>query len=76
MSPRWRRRLALALLVASLIGWPASAFTFAKEEPQFVLGLSWMSIALTCADIASTTDVRVEQDEGGGESGGEEGRGE
>jgi hypothetical protein len=75
VSPRWRRRIALALLVASLIGWPLSAFTFAKSEPQFILGLSWLAITLTCADIASTTDVRVEQDDDGGGSGAEEGEG-
>jgi hypothetical protein len=67
MTPRWRRRVALTLLVASLIGWPLSAFTFARGEPQFILGLSWLAITLTCADIASTTDVRVEVDEGAGE---------
>jgi uncharacterized membrane protein YfcA len=72
VSPRWRRRIALILLVASLIGWPLSAFTFARGEPQFILGLSWLAITLTCADIASTTDVRVEVDEGaeGTEGGG------
>ena len=65
MSPKWRRRAALVLLVASLIGWPLTALTVAKDEPQFILGLSWLAITLTCADIAATTDVRTEQDEGG-----------
>lgn len=68
MSPRWRRRAALALLVVSLIGWPLSALTFAKGEPQFILGLSWLAITLTCADIAATTDVRTEQE---GDAGGD-----
>lgn len=62
MGPRWRRRIALALVVVSLVGWPLSAFTFAKGEPQFILGLSWLAITLTCADIAATTDVRVEEE--------------
>jgi hypothetical protein len=31
-------------LVLSTAGWPVSAFTWAKEEPQFVLGLSWFAI--------------------------------
>jgi hypothetical protein len=65
VSPKWRRRAALVLLVASLIGWPLTALTVAKDEPQFILGLSWLAITLTCADIAATTDVRTEQDEGG-----------
>jgi len=67
VSPKWRRRAALVLLVASLIGWPLTALTVAKDEPQFILGLSWLAITLTCADIAATTDVRTEQ-EGDGAS--------
>lgn len=63
MSPRWRRRAALVLVVVSLIGWPLSAFTFAKEEPQFILGLSWLAITITAVDVAATTDVRKEQEE-------------
>lgn len=63
MSPRWRRRAALIVTGITLIGWPLSALTWAKEEPQFVLGLSWLAITLTCLDIAATTDVRAEQDD-------------
>jgi uncharacterized membrane protein YphA (DoxX/SURF4 family) len=64
MSPKWRRLAALVLVVITLIGWPLSALTWAREEPQFVLGLSWLAITLTCLDIAATTDVRAEQDDG------------
>lgn len=59
---RWRWFLAWGLLIGSLIGWPLSALTWAKTEPQFILGLSWLAIALTAIDILSTTDVRSEQD--------------
>ena len=62
LSPRWRLRLAWLIVVASLIGWPLSALTWARGEPQFVLGLSWLAIALTALDILSTSDVRAEQD--------------
>ena len=62
MSPRWRRRAAAALVVGSLIAWPLSAFTLAKDEPQFVLGLSFLAITFTAADIWATTDVRKEQE--------------
>jgi len=64
VKPVWRRNGALVLVVITLIGWPLSAFTWASGEPQFVLGLSWMAITLTCLDIAATTDVRTEQDDG------------
>jgi hypothetical protein len=62
LSPRWRRRAAVALIVVTLVGWPLSALTWAKEEPQFVLALSWLAITLTAVDVAFTADVRVEQD--------------
>lgn len=52
-----------ALLIGSLIGWPLSALTVARNEPQFVLGLSWLAITLTAADLLSTTDVRGKTDE-------------
>jgi hypothetical protein len=63
MSPKWRRLAALALVVITLIGWPLSALTWAKDEPQFILGLSWLAITLTAVDVAATTDVRAEQDD-------------
>jgi hypothetical protein len=52
-----RQLLAWALLVGSLIGWPLSALTVARHEPQFVLGLSWLAITLTAVDILMTADV-------------------
>lgn len=68
MSPVWRRRAAIALLLATVVMAPVSAFTFAKDEPPTVLWLSWGAIFLTCADIAATTDVRVKEEEKGGDS--------
>lgn len=62
-DPRLRVRLAGVLLVVSLIGWPLSAFTVARGEPQFILGLSWLAITLTCLDVVATTDVRREQED-------------
>ena len=62
MSVKWRLRFAWVLLVGSLIGWPLSALTWAAEEPQFILGLSWLAITLTALDIVSTQDVRKEVD--------------
>lgn len=63
MNPQLRVRLAWFLLVVSLIGWPASALTVARAEPQFVLALSWLAIALTAVDILSTSDVRRQQED-------------
>lgn len=68
MGPRLRRARTIAawiLLVGSCLGWPVSALTWARDEPQFVLGLSWLAIILTSADLLSTSQVAEEQDENG-----------
>jgi hypothetical protein len=62
VKPIWRRRAAWVLVGVTVIGWPLSAFVFAKDEPQFVLGLSWLAITITAVDVALTADVRVEQE--------------
>lgn len=63
MNPKNRIRMAWGLLGASLIGWPVSQFTLAKEEPPFILALSWLAIILTAVDILSTQDVRKHSDD-------------
>jgi hypothetical protein len=54
--------LAWVLLIVSILEWPISALTLAKDEPQFVLGLSWMAIAITSLDVLFTASVREQQD--------------
>lgn len=58
---RARTVIAWVLLVGSVVGWPLSAFTWARNEPPFVLGLSWLAIILTSADLLSTSQVREDQ---------------
>lgn len=65
MLNRIRVIVSLVLLIVSIIGWPLSALTWAKDEPPFVLGLSWLAIILTCADLLSTSQVREDQAENG-----------
>lgn len=54
--------LAWALLVGSLVGWPLSALTWAADEPQFILGLSWLAITLTALDFLKTSRVHRDQE--------------
>lgn len=61
---RARTILAWVLLVGSIIGWPLSAVTWARHEPQFVLGLSWLAVILTSLDLLSTSQVYEKQDDG------------
>jgi hypothetical protein len=61
MIKRAEVALAWTLLVGSLVGWPLSAFTWAKSEPQFILGLSWLAITLTALDFLKTSRVHRDQ---------------
>jgi hypothetical protein len=55
--------LAWVLLVGSLVGWPLSALSWARDEPQFILGLSWLAITLTAMDLLKTSRVHRDQGE-------------
>lgn len=61
LKARWY--IAWMLFVGSLIGWPLSALTWARDEPPTVLHLSWLAITLTSLDLLSTTDVRRNNDD-------------
>jgi uncharacterized membrane protein YfcA len=66
MHQRFRRVrtvLAWVFLAGGIVGWPVTALTWARREPQFVLGLSWLAIILTAADLLSTSQVHEEQGE-------------
>jgi hypothetical protein len=63
LSPVSRLRISWIILIISLVGWPLSALTWARGEPQFVLGLSWLALTLTALDVLATSDVRAEQDD-------------
>jgi cation transporter-like permease len=58
-------RLALAwtTIVVCVLGWPVSAFTFARGEPPVILALSWVSPILTAMNLLLTVSVRNTQDE-------------
>ena len=58
--------LAWVLLIGSLIGWPLSAMTVARDEPPFILGLSWLAITLTAMDLLKTSRVHKDADDSDG----------
>lgn len=63
MSPKLRKRVAGVMVIVASIGWPATQFTVARDEPPFTLGLSWFAIVLTALDIYLTTDVRANDED-------------
>lgn len=72
-SPHARRRLAIALLTGTLIGWPSTHVLIVLTQPpesswvfHLLLALSWLALTLTALDILATTDVRVQEEEEGG----------
>jgi hypothetical protein len=58
-----RSYIAFWSFILTPIAWPLSAFTWAKHEPQFVLGLSWLAIMYTAWDVLTTSQVYEENDE-------------
>ena len=60
---RARTIAAWILLVGSLVGWPASALTVAKDEPAFILGLSWLAILIGAAELLTGSQIRENQDD-------------
>lgn len=61
---RARTIAAWILLVGSLIGWPATAVTVFRSEPQGILGLSWLAIIIECGSLLTSSQVRQKQDDG------------
>ncbi len=54
---RARTVAAWVLLVGSIIGWPISQLTFARDEPVLTLSLSWLAIVLVAADLLTTSQL-------------------
>lgn len=70
MSKRIRRARTIAawiLLIGSTAGWPISMLTWAKDEPPFVLSLSWLAIIIGAAELLTASQVHEETAESSGE---------
>lgn len=68
-SPRGRRIRVLCAawsIPISLVLWPVSSLTFAKNEPVSVLGLSWLAITLTAIDVLTSSQIHEEGEDDGG----------
>lgn len=54
--------VAWFLLVGSTVMWPVSALTWARDEPPFTLGLSWLAIIIGAAELLTSSQVHRDQD--------------
>lgn len=52
---------AWVLLVGSAAGWPLAAFWWARDEPQFVLGLSFLALIVESCTLLTSSQVHEEQ---------------
>lgn len=52
---------AWVLLVGSAVCWPLAAFWWARDEPPFVLGLSFMALILESCSLLTSSQVHEEQ---------------
>jgi len=62
-SPKGRRRrvlIAFWSVPATLVLWPVSTVTFAKDEPISVLALSWIAITVTAVDVLTSAQIHEE----------------
>lgn len=60
---RARTIAAWVLLVGAVVGWPLSMLTVARDEPPFVLSLSWLAIVIEAASLLTASQVREGQDD-------------
>lgn len=61
MIRRARTIAAWVLLIGSLIGWPVTAVTVFRHEPQGILGLSWLALVISSAELLTASQVREDQ---------------
>ncbi len=62
---RARTIAAWILLVGSIVGWPVTALTVLRDEPQGILGLSFLAIILEAGSLLTSSQVHEEQGRGG-----------
>lgn len=58
LTPARRARVARWAAGIAIVAWPLTQATVARNESPWTLGLSWLAIILTFADLSATTDVR------------------
>ncbi len=61
---RARTIAAWVLLIGSAIAWPVTALTVFQDEPQGVLGLSFLAIIIEAASLLTSSQVHEEAAKG------------
>lgn len=54
LHPKFRIGVALVLFMICVVAWPVCALTVFRNEPQGILGLSFIALMFTAYDIIAT----------------------
>lgn len=63
MSPKGQEIASWFIIISSLIGWPVSALTIAKDEPLIILSISWLALIYSgySALVAAQADKHIQE---------------
>lgn len=63
IPPTFLKWLGAVLILSSIIGWPITSMTIAKEEPFVILSLSWLALVFSGLAFYSSAQDGVDIDE-------------
>lgn len=63
MHPRGQIAFSWFIILSSIVGWPLSALTVAKDEPFVILSISWLALIYSgySALVAAQADKHIRQ---------------
>lgn len=63
INPKNQIRVSWFIIISSIIGWPVSALTIAKEEPFIILSISWLALIYSgySALVAAQADKHIRE---------------
>lgn len=63
MTPKGQERASWFIIISSVIGWPVSALTIAKDEPLIILSISWLALIYSgySALVAAQADKHIQE---------------
>lgn len=63
MSPNGQVYISTFIIISSVIGWPVTAMTIAKDEPFIILSISWLALIYAgySALVSSQADKHIRE---------------
>lgn len=63
MTPKGQEVFSWFIIISSIIGWPVSALTIAKDEPFIILSISWLALIYSgySALVAAQADKHIQE---------------